>query len=151
MSYAKFSLALKSTIDYIAKQIADTKSLPFLDLTASVIDPNIVESDQPAICWSMSSLDEHPFDPLWVASFEIGAMTLLDPSQYISLDITGALTDVFRVGASFDIMDYSGDEAPTKLEGRFFITSSGIAPTQQDQETNLRFIVVTIRASRHVC
>jgi hypothetical protein len=149
MSYSTFSLALKSTIDYIAKQVADSKSLPFIDLTASVLDPEVVESDQPAICWSMSSLDEHPFDPLWVASFEIGAITMLDPSQYISLDITGALTDVFRVGASFDIRDYSGAEIPTKLEGRFIIISSGIAPTQQDQETNLRFIVVTIRASRH--
>ncbi len=150
MSYANFSVSLKSTIDYLAKRIADTKNLPFLDLTASVYDSSIVESDKPAVCWTLSSLDEYPFDPLWVGGFEIGAMTMLDPSQYISLDITGAITDVFRVGSSFEIMDYSGDEQPTNVEGRFIVTSCGIAPTQQDQETNLRFIVVTIRASRNV-
>jgi hypothetical protein len=148
MSYATFSLSLKSTIDYLAKQIADSKDLPFFDLASSEFDTAIVESDQPAICWDFESIDEMPRDPMWTCAFSIGAMALLDPSQYISLDIVGLVSDKFKVGESFDIRNYSGDSA-SDIEGKFTVVSCGLAPAQQDQATNVRFVIVSVRAIRY--
>jgi len=150
MSYATFSVALKSTIDYLAKQIADAKGLPFMDLASSEFDTAIVESDQPAICWDLTSIDETPFDPMYTASFNIGAMTMLDPSQYISLDLVGEISSVFRVNESHDIKDYSGEVSSTELVGKFYVVTCGLAPAQQDLATNVRFVAVTVRAVRYV-
>jgi hypothetical protein len=148
MSYATFSLHLKSTIDYHAYNLAQSKGLPFLDLAAATVDPAITESDQPAICWTFDDIGEFPQDPLWMASFDIGAMTLLDPSQYISLDIVGAIADAFKIGTEFDIYDFSGDDMPTEATGKMRVISCGVAPQQQDKETSVRFVRVGVVAYR---
>jgi hypothetical protein len=148
MSYADFSLSLKSTVDYLAKQIADERGLPFLDLASSEFDDAIIKSDQPAICWDFEGIDEFPRDPLWTCSFSIGAMAMLDPSQYISLDIVGIVSDKFRVGSCHFINDYSGDTVVEGI-GRFTVVSCGLAPAQQDTTTNVRFVAVTVRAVRN--
>ena len=149
MSYENFGLALKSTIDFYAKQVADVKGLPFMDLASAQIDVSIIESDKPAICWELGEFEEFPFDPLWTLSFDIGAMTALDPSQYISLDITGAISQMFKVGSDFEIRDYSGDVAGTDVVGKFTIVQTGAAPPQQDRIVNVRFIHVAARAVRY--
>ena len=149
MSYATFSLHLKSTIDFHAYNLATAKSLPFLDLAAASIDPAITESDQPAICWTFDDIQEFPIDPMWAASFDIGAMTMLDPSQYISLDIVGAIADAFKIGTSIDIYDYTGDTMPTEATGTLTVVSCGVAPQQQDKVTSVRFVRVSVRAVRY--
>jgi hypothetical protein len=148
MSYASFSVALKSTIDYHAKILADSKGLPFIDLASAEFDTAVIESDQPAICWDLESIDEHPIDPLYAASFSIGAMAMLDPSQYISLDLVGLVSSAFKIGSDYDIYNYSGDTVGT-MEGKFRVIACGLAPVQQDQSTNVRFISVSIRAVRY--
>lgn len=148
MSYGTFSLSIKSTIDYLAKQIADAKGLPFLDLASAEFDAAIVESDQPAICWDFESIDESPRDPMWTCSFSIGAMAMLDPSQYISLDLVGLVSEKFCVGSSHEIYDYSG-ATKSELVGQFYVVSCGLAPAQQDQATNVRFVTVSVRAVRY--
>lgn len=148
MSYATFSVSLKSTIDYLAKQLADSKGLPFFDIATSEFNSDIVETDKPAICWDFDSIDEAPFDPMWACAFSIGAMTMLDPSQYISLELVGAISELFKVGESFDIKNYSGDVASDSL-GRFTVVSSGLAPAQQDHATNVRFVSVQVMAVRY--
>ena len=150
MSYETFAKALKSTIDFNAKQLADELDLPFLDLSDIAIDPAVIDSDQPAICWELDSIEEYPIDPLWSADFDIGAMTILDPSQYTSFGISGAIANKFKKGVSYEIFDYSGATVPTQSEGRFFVTHCGTTPQQQDQLTNLRFVSVSIRATRNV-
>lgn len=148
MSYATFSLSLKSTIDYLAKQLADAKGLPFLDLASAEFDAAIVESDQPAICWDFESIDEMPRDPMWTCSFSIGAMAMLDPSQYISLDLVGLVSETFSIGKSYDIYNYSGDTVSACV-GKFYIVGCGLSPAQQDQATNVRFVTISVRAVRY--
>jgi hypothetical protein len=150
MSYATFSVALKSTIDFLTKEVADGKSLPFFDFASPEFDMTLVAPEKPAIFWDFTGLDETPFDPLYTASFDVGAMTMLDPSQYISLDIIGAISEKFRVGTSHDIYDYSGDVASNVFEGRFHIVSCGLSPSQQDQSTNVRSVSVVIKVLRNV-
>jgi hypothetical protein len=150
MSYNTFSISLKSTIDYLAKQVADSKGLPFLDLAAAAFDPSVFESDQPAICWDLASIHEHPRDPMYTATFDIGAMTMLDPSQYISLDIVGDIANLFQVGVTLDIYDYSGAFTSVQKLGRMRVIQCGLSPSQQDAQTNVRFVTVTVMAVRFV-
>ena len=150
MSYERFTLALKSTIDYHAKQLADSLGLPFLDLASVFNENELLESDQPIICWEFSAIGEHPIDPLWYAEFEIGAMTMLDPAQYVSLGIIGEITERFKQGTVFSIMDYSTAGMPSVEEGKLFIASSGVSPQQMDRATGIRFVNVAARATRTV-
>jgi hypothetical protein len=83
--HSQFPLVIKSTLDYYVSQLAQSLSLPFIDLGSDSFDSDITESDQPAICWEFSVVDESPRDPLWQVNFDAGAMTFLDPAQYINL------------------------------------------------------------------
>jgi hypothetical protein len=150
VSYGDFALALKSTLDYHAKLLADSKGLPFVDLAAAPFESDVLESDQPAICWEFATLSEMPVDPLWHTEFDVGAMAMLDPAQYISLDIVGAISNLFKPGARFEIRNYSGDEMPTETAGSLFIVSAGVAPQQSDRATGMRFVSVGARAVRDV-
>lgn len=148
IAYSEFALALKSTIDYYAKQIADARGLPFIDIASPEFDTAITESDQPAICWEFQTFSESPMDPMYQVDLSIGAMTMLDPSQYISLDITGDVAQRFRVGTTIPIMDYSGDTLPTERAGSLIINANGLAPQQSDKVTGIRFIGVSAKALR---
>lgn len=148
MSYGSFNLALKSTIDFYAKNLADALGYPFADLAGAPLNTSIFESDQPAICWEYESLHEDPRDPLWYAEFHIGAITRLDPAQYLSLDIVGEIQDLFKVGNRFMIRDYSGPSSPIVDEGAFIVVSSGVSPQQTDQVVMTRFVSIGIRANR---
>jgi len=153
MSYSTFTKAVKSTIDFYALQLAVSKGLPFIDLASERFSTDVLESDQPAVCWEFASISEDPMDPLWLVMFDIGVMTALDPSQYESLDYVSMFIDTFKAGKSFIVCDYSlaPDEENLPVEaGSLFIVSSGVTPQQADRVSGLRFVTVTARASRKV-
>lgn len=150
MSYENFQLAVKSTIDYRTKQLANSLSLPFLDLDGSEFNNDTFESDQPALCWEFSSMTEDPMDPMWTVSFDLGAMLLLDPSQYISLNYVGKLMDSVKVGTRIPILNYSGVNQPSTVEGVLTVVAAGTVPQQSDRITGFRFISVLCRASRWI-
>jgi len=149
MTQESFIVALKSTIDFHSKSIADSLGLPFLDLASVFNENKLMESDQPIICWEFSSIGEFPVDPMWYTEFEVGVMTMLDPSQYVSLDIIGTISSYYRPSTSFDVVDYSGDVASNPL-GRLIITASGVTPQQDDRATEIRFVTVSARATRFI-
>lgn len=153
MSYNTFTKAVKSTIDFYALQLAVSKNLPFIDLASERFSTDILESDQPAVCWEFASIEESPRDPLWVVMFDIGVMTALDPSQYESLEYVSMFIDTFKAGTSFIVCDYSqapDEENPPEPVGSLFIVSSGVTPQQADRVSGLRFVSVTARACRNV-
>lgn len=150
MSYSTFTVAIKSTLDYEAKKLADSKGLPFVDLAAASFESSVLESDQPAVCWDFASLQVDPFDPMYTVMFDIGVMTFLDPAQYVSLDIVSMFLDAFQVGRNFQIFDYSGDEMPTMATGSMHVIASAITPQQADRATGLRFVSVTAKVLRNV-
>lgn len=149
MSYAEFTLALKSTLDYEAKQLADQLGLPFVDLNSESFNIEELEGDQPFVCWEFASVNEDPRDPLYLVMFDIGVATFMDPSQYISLDLLGAFNDHFRTGRIIQVYNYSGADMPDTVAGTMFVTASGVTPQQADRAIGLRFITVTARANRH--
>jgi hypothetical protein len=150
MSDSRFILAMKSTLDYEAKLIADSRGLPFIDLDAENFETELLESDEFAVCWQFASATEDPMDPLYVVLFDVGVMGMLDPAQYISLEHLSIFLDHFKSGMTFQIKDYSGTEMPVEVLGTLFVTGSAITPQQSDRATGIRFVTVTARASRHV-
>jgi len=148
MSYDTFPLALKSTIDKYAKQLADSKAINYLDLDGTLLQATLLESDQPALGWSLSTMVESPRDPMWYLEFEIGGITSIDPAQYTALDIVSLVRSVFYQGAELPIMDYSGVDQPTERLGDLIISSTSISPQQFDRAAGLRMVVVQARALR---
>jgi len=148
MSLISFPAAIKSTLDYRAKLIADGLGLPFLDLDTALIDSEVIESDQPAVCWEFTGIEESPKDPLWLVAFDIGAMTMADPAQYVSLGVVGALVDFFHSNMRIVIRDYTGVNMPVIDLGYLSVHSVGVTPQQKDKLAGFRFISVTARASR---
>lgn len=148
--YSDFPLAIKSTLDFYANQLAQSLSLPFIDLGADSFDSEITESDQPAICWEFSIVDESPRDPLWQVNFDIGAMTFQDPAQYISLGIVGKLSETFRVGNRFMIKDYHGVSAPVDGLGILTVTNVMGTPQHSDKLVGFRFVSVSAKAVRFI-
>lgn len=146
--YSSFGLAVKSTIDYHAKQLANGLSLPFIDIASPEFETLVTESDQPAICWEFSSFIEAPRDPMFHIDFEIGAMTALDPAQYVSLGIAGAISNAFKIQTRIPIRDYSGVNAPTIDVGALYVMSNGMIPPQADKATGIRFVTVSAKVTR---
>lgn len=149
MSYSNFTVAIKSTLDFEAKKLADSRSLAFVDLAAESFSSDILESDQLSVCWDFASLQEDPFDPMYTVMFDIGVMAFLDPSQYVSLDLVSMFLDSFRIGKRFQIFDYSGDNLPTQAVGSLYVVASAVTPQQADKATSLRFVSVTAKALRY--
>jgi hypothetical protein len=145
---SKFPLAVKSTIDYVAMQIATPLNLAVVDMDAAGLFAELLESDDTAIVWAIGSLAEAPMDPLWYVDFDIGVKTSLDPAQYKSLDVLSSLTDTFKVGKIVEVRDYSGDVAGTAIEGRLFVSSVTASPSQPDRLSGIRLINVQCRVMR---
>ena len=150
MSYNKFTLAVKSTIDYQANLLAASKGLGFIDIAAPAFELATLETGGPAVIWEFSTIQEDPFDPMWLVAFDIGIMAFADPAQYISLDLISMFLQAFKTASIFNIMDYSGTTPPTQKLGTMFVVSSGVTQHQQDQATGLRFVTVTARCCRDV-
>jgi hypothetical protein len=144
---SKFPLAVKSTIDYVAMQIATPLNLAVVDMDAAGLFAELLESDDTAIVWAIGSLSEAPMDPLWYVDFDIGVKTSLDPAQYKSLDVLSVLTNTFKVGQQFAIKDYSGDEVGAQY-GSLFISNVMASPSQPDRLSGIRLVNVQARAMR---
>ena len=143
-----FSLALKSTLDKILLDIATANGYEFFDLDGSYLTPEKTESEKPAIAWSLLSLSEAPRDPFWNLQFEAGAKTSNDEAQYVSLEIVSIVQELFTVGSSFPIADYSGTNIPTQNLGEIIISHSGSTPAAFDRASGLRSIHVMATVQR---
>lgn len=141
-----FPLAFKSTIDKIIKDLADSRGYDFIDLDGSYLLSDVMESQATALAWTQISLVEAPRRPLWMAEFDAGGKTSADPSQYLSMETVSLITDIFRVGSSFHVFDYSGMAMPTQRMGEVFVTSVGVSPAQFDRVAGLRLVRVTVSA-----
>lgn len=143
----KFPLHVKSTIDYLANQVAEGLSLPVVDMDSAGLVAELLDSDQTAIVWAIGTLSEAPADPLWFLDFDIGVKTSLDPAQYKSLDVLGELSAAFKVGAEVVIRDYTGDTAGAPA-GTLFLSAVVASPSQPDRLSGVRLLNVQARAIR---
>lgn len=149
MSHALFLVAVKSTIDKLCNDLALAQDTPtrFVDLDDATAVEDVMTSSDPAVIWDMGSFEESPSDPLYYSTFSIGARTTEDPSNYNILRLTGDIGDVFKVGVSLDIKDYSGSLASESM-GRLHILSVSVNPQGFDRISGVRLASVVARAQR---
>lgn len=143
-----FSLALKSTLDKVVKDLATTKSVEYFDMDSEMFAENMLLTDASALGWSLTGLSEAPVDPLWNVDFDVCGKTSIDPAQYVSLDLISAVQDVFQQGKAFSIKDYSGAVAGVTELGQLLITGVMVRPQQFDRVAGLRVVSVAGKAMR---
>ena len=132
------SLALKSTIDKMLLELATSKGYGFFDLDGIYQDTGSINTLSPAIAWSFQVWAESPRDPLWEMSFEAGARTSEDLSQYDSMRIAGEVISLFTAGTDFEIFDYSLEVEGTTPLGRLWVTNSMVVPVVFSDSSTLR-------------
>lgn len=147
--FNEFLRAVKFTIDYYGKQLASSMGIPdFVDLDDTVNVSGVLTSTKPCLVWRFTTMDEDPLDPLWYLTFVIGAKTTRDPSNYDMLGLMSGITEIFPVGESFFIRDWSGDTTPTQKLGSMLITASGTDQQLQDVQSGVRLLAVEARLVR---
>lgn len=146
----EFSIAFKSTIDKVGKDMATALGVVnFLDIEDTANSSRVIASDASAIVWRFHTLDENPRDPLYTGIFQIGAKTTTDPSNYTIMDLVSQVKAFFKQGTSIDIYNYSGAVVGAKL-GYMFIVQSAVEGQEFDKESGYRFVSIVVQAARDI-
>lgn len=151
MQEDSFLLAFKSTIDKLGYELGQAQSpvLKFVDLDNTVKTKEMFDSNDDALVWEMLTLTDAPKDPLYMATFNIGARTVNDAANYDILALAGKVKAVLLIGGKVDIFDYSGAVAGPK--GGFFMPIDVSVMSQQyERVSGVRMLTVTARAQRLV-
>ena len=145
---SKFTLQVKSTLDKILKDLANSNGYLGFDIDGSALSADMAESTDPAIVWSFHSLEEDTRDPFYRLQFEAAARTADDVSQYGSVGIQSLLQSTFAVGESFYVMDYSGVAAPTQVLGEVIISKLHPGVPVFDNTAGIRGVMVVATVQR---
>ena len=149
MSEEGFPVALKSTIDKIGYDLAQTESPPvqFVDLDNVVNTTELLTSEDTALIWSMSVLAPTPRDPLYSCAFSIGARTVNDPANYDIMLLVGKLKAAFNIGSTIAIFDYTGVTAGPKV-GILTVSNVAVMPQEFDKVSGIRMVSLEAKAQR---
>lgn len=145
-----FILHIKSTLDKLGKDLADSLSIEFVDLDDTVNVEAALTDDRTVLVWRFVALDEAPQDPLYTLTFVMGIKTTSDPSNYELLTYVSKVKDLFRRGSDISVMDYSGVAIPTESKGSIIFVDSGVDPQVMDRESGARMLTVTAKCVRDV-
>ena len=147
---ADFLLALKSTIDKVGHDLAQTLGpYEFIDIDDTVNVSEKLSGDDPALLWSLSRFVEAPRDPLYSLVFEVGVKTVADPARYQQMDILGEVSGIFYTNRNIDVVDYSKAPLNTSVLGYLFITRSSVNNQQFDNQAGVRLVSIEAVAQRY--
>lgn len=144
-----FLRAFKSTIDKLGMDLGNSlaPSIGLIDLDNTVKAQVMFDSPDDFLVWELLTFDDTPGDPLYSASFNIGARTVNDPYNYDILSLTGKVKAKFPLGAGIEIYDYSGAIASSK-GGMLTPVNVAVMPQQYEKVSGIRMITVTVKAQR---
>lgn len=145
---ARFPLYVKSTLDAVASALASEYELAYFDLDGLAFVSDVMQSDEPALCWSIGSFVPDPVDPLYSLVFDIGGKTSKDPAQFVSMDIVSLIRTVFREHVGIPVMNYTKDIVPVTRLGEIFILNAGVMPSQNDRTAGIRLVNVLAKVQR---
>lgn len=152
MSEVMFELALKSTLDYLCGQVAESlRNSGDPDLTDLLSDglDNLVTIDantknnQPAVLWQMGHLKPAPLAPLFEVALSIGVKTTNDDANYVMSKTLSMLANQFKVSTDFQIYDYSvkaSDLQGQEPLGVLLITDTSSNPMLFDNQSGLKLL-----------
>jgi len=147
MSQELFLLAIKSTIDKLAGELATTEGLSLIDLDNTVEMQELFSSEDNAVVWEYGTLAAEPRDPLYMLTFNIGARTVKDSANYNILSLTGKVQELFKVCSRIEVKDYSG-LVESGVMGYIMPNHAAVTPQQYDKVSGIRMMTVTARAQR---
>lgn len=149
MSEDKFLVAVKSTIDKLGNDLAQSQVPPalFVDLDDSTATEDAMSSEADAIVWELGTLEEEPADPLYMLTFSIGARTTNDAANYDILRLTGKVREHFKKGNTYRVRDYSDLVASVEM-GVIRITDVVVMQQSFDRTSGVRLVTVYARAQR---
>lgn len=149
MSCRDVEISLKSTLDKLmgdlAVSLSTGKPVFSFDLDDPANEREIQAGSDHALVYQYNSLAEEPRHPLYSASFLIGAKTTDDPGNYQMADLLVDLRDLFKVGDSFPVSDWSEVEegAPAPEEsGVLIIKSVQSTPQSFEKQSGIRLMQV---------
>lgn len=143
-----FPLAIKATLDFLVRRLADENNCEYVDLDDVSSIEVALQSSKPALAWSLLSIAPTPRDPMWQVEFLVGGKTSHDPAQYDSMRLVSLVTQLFRVHETFDVLDYSGVDVPDTVLGDLQVETVGILPADGDQTSSRRPVRVQCNALR---
>lgn len=143
-----FYVEVKSTIDRLAVDIAETLGIGFVELDDTVNVDEMLASPDDLIVYQMVGMEESPMDPLWNLTFQIGGKTTSDSANYDLAAIIGAVRGVVSKGESVDIYDYSGISAPTIKEGYMYFSEVAVDPQAFEGASGIRMLSVSASTVR---
>jgi hypothetical protein len=139
-----FYQAVKSSLDYTIKSLANNHSLEYIDLDGAFTMEELYASSVPAMAWSLVSFDEAPRAPLYRLEILVGGKTA-DPSQYTSAEIISYLQGVFSIGSDLTIKDYAQVAMPTEALGDCYVVGFGVDSALTDGRSGLRLARVFLQ------
>jgi hypothetical protein len=143
-----FYVAVKSTIDKLAVDIAASLSIDFVEMDDTVNIDEKLASPADMVVYQMVGMEESPMDPLWTLHVQVGGKTTGDSANYDLADIIAGIRTFISKGESIDVMDYSGVSAPTVKEGYIVFTDVAVDPQAFDGASGIRMLNVNAGAVR---
>lgn len=150
MSVITFPRALKSTIDVLGKQAAESvvAGMPVADIDNTVDVDQLLADNKDVMLWQLLTSDPDPKDPMYTVQFAIGVSIRDDPSGYRMMEILGKVADAVKEGSTIDIYDYGTEVAPTVKDGFMFISEVATDPQLDGKVSGVRYVTIRAKAVR---
>ena len=149
MSQDTFLVSVKSTVDKLCKQLADSLNITFLDTDDTTQTNKVFSTNQSALLFEFGTLQPDPIDPIYVGHFNVGARTVTDPGNYEILKLVGLVSNIFPKGERILIRD-SYLVTETGIIGVMVPGDVEVISQQYDVLSGIRMASVTFRAQRLV-
>lgn len=135
-------VAVKSTLDKIVRAAAVSQGLGDIKIAAvdDVADfESVLKSSQRAVLYQLVRLSPWPRAPKFEATFNVGAKTTDDGANFDMTNLIGELSEVFTLGARFDLHDYTGTVASERV-GAMTLVDADVTPQQFDKQSGIRML-----------
>lgn len=132
--------AVKTTIDKLVHDLAS--AVPGTPLLVGLVDDSanfeeVLGNTKPALLYQVARLSGRA--PKFDLTFNVGAKTTDDASNFLITKVVEAMNDKFYTGAWYALHDYSGAVASEKL-GAMTLVEANVMPSQFDKQSNIRMM-----------
>lgn len=145
-----FYLAVKSTIDKIAHDLATSKGIEAVEIDDVTNVENALASPADLVMFQFVDMQPEPADPLYALQFEIGIKTTADKGNYDLARLLSSVQDTVATDNTFHFRDYSTPTPPTEDVGYMYITGVQTDPQAFDGASGIRLQSVYAKAVRYV-
>jgi hypothetical protein len=150
VAVSQFYLAVKSTIDKVAHDLATQLSVEAVEIDDVTNVEEKLASPDDLIMFQLVDMQPEPSDPLYSLQFEVGVKTTKDSANYDLATLLSSVQDEIAVEDVIFVQDYSELTPPTDDLGYIYITGSQIDPQAFEGLSGVRMQTVYAKAVRYV-